>query len=89
MAWALIASQQESTEVDLAKARAEAQELYSAGEKRWGTDESTFNRVSRAFHTICSFKLTTTRSSACAPSPSFGLHPGTVSSSAHVWQRNL
>ena len=35
----------ESTEVDMAKAKREAEELYKAGEKRWGTDESKFNQV--------------------------------------------
>ncbi|GFO02310.1 Annexin [Plakobranchus ocellatus] len=30
---------------DQAKAKNEAQQLYKAGEKRWGTDEETFNRI--------------------------------------------
>ena len=37
--------QQENVEVDWAKAKKEAEELYAAGEKRWGTDESMFNKV--------------------------------------------
>ena len=32
-------------EVDWAKAQKEAQDLYKAGEKKWGTDESRFNVV--------------------------------------------
>lgn len=35
----------ESTTVDMEKAKREAEELYKAGEKRWGTEESTFNRI--------------------------------------------
>jgi len=35
----------ENTDVDLAKAKKEAQEIYAAGEKRWGTDESKFNKI--------------------------------------------
>ena len=31
--------------VDMAKATREAQELYQAGEKKWGTDESKFNQI--------------------------------------------
>ena len=30
---------------DMDKARIEAQQLNKAGEKRWGTDEETFNRI--------------------------------------------
>lgn len=35
----------EASAVDYAKAKAEAEELYKAGEKRWGTDESKFNQI--------------------------------------------
>ena len=31
--------------VDMAKATREAQELFQAGEKKWGTDESKFNQI--------------------------------------------
>lgn len=31
--------------MDMEKARREAQELYQAGEKKWGTDESKFNQI--------------------------------------------
>lgn len=31
--------------MDQAKAHKEAEELYKAGEKKWGTDESKFNQV--------------------------------------------
>lgn len=38
-------------EVDVNMARKDAQDLYEAGAKRWGTDESTFNKIlcSRSF----------------------------------------
>ncbi|XP_078660364.1 annexin A5-like isoform X3 [Branchiostoma floridae x Branchiostoma belcheri] len=35
----------ESTTVDTAQAQKEAKELYEAGEKKWGTDESKFNAI--------------------------------------------
>jgi annexin A7/11 len=35
----------ENTVVDQALAKQEAKELYSAGEKKWGTDESKFNQI--------------------------------------------
>lgn len=39
------ANRYESTTVDEAKALKEAQQIYAAGEKKWGTDESVFNKV--------------------------------------------
>ena len=38
-------AREENTAVDQAKASREAQELYQAGEKKWGTDESKFNQI--------------------------------------------
>ena len=38
-------AREENAEVDIAKAKREAQELYQAGEKKWGTDESKFNQI--------------------------------------------
>jgi len=35
----------ETTKVDMAKAKKEAEDIFKAGEKRWGTDESIFNKV--------------------------------------------
>jgi len=39
------ANRDESSTVDMAKAQKEAQDLYQAGEKKWGTDESRFNVI--------------------------------------------
>jgi annexin A7/11 len=39
------ANRDESGTVDMAKATKEAGELFQAGEKKWGTDESRFNVV--------------------------------------------
>ena len=39
------ASREENAAVDMAKAKSEAQQLYQAGEKKWGTDESKFNQI--------------------------------------------
>lgn len=36
---------EEIATVDMAKATQEANELYQAGEKKWGTDESKFNQI--------------------------------------------
>ena len=38
-------AREEHAAVDMAKAKAEAQQLYQAGEKKWGTDESKFNQI--------------------------------------------
>merc|ERR1712154_716341 len=39
------ANRDESTTVDLEKAKKEAKDLWEAGEKNWGTDESRFNVI--------------------------------------------
>ncbi|XP_064389782.1 annexin A4-like [Halichondria panicea] len=38
-------AREENTTADMEKAKREAGELYSAGEKKWGTDESKFNHI--------------------------------------------
>ena len=38
-------AREEGVAVDMAKATKEAQELYAAGEKKLGTDESKFNHI--------------------------------------------
>ena len=38
-------AREESDVVDADKAEREARELYEAGEKQWGTDESKFNQI--------------------------------------------
>ena len=38
-------AREENARVDMEKARREAMELYQAGEKKWGTDESKFNQI--------------------------------------------
>ena len=38
-------AREENATVDMARATREAQELYSAGEKKLGTDESKFNEI--------------------------------------------
>ncbi|KAH9504009.1 Annexin A7, partial [Bulinus truncatus] len=40
-----VGGRQENQAVDMNKARTDAQRLYEAGEKRWGTDENTFNMI--------------------------------------------
>lgn len=42
---AIQGNRNETTKVDMAKAKKEAEDIYKAGEKRWGTDESIFNKV--------------------------------------------
>jgi annexin A7/11 len=38
-------AREENRTVDMEKAKREAMELYQAGEKKWGTDESKFNQI--------------------------------------------
>jgi len=42
---AIQGNRKEDVPVDMAKAKKEAAEIYAAGEKKWGTDESIFNKV--------------------------------------------
>ena len=39
------ANRSDSTDVDRNKAKQDAKDLYQAGEKKWGTDESKFNQI--------------------------------------------
>ena len=43
--WFLQGARNESSGVDMGSATADAQALYKAGEKRWGTDEAMFNKI--------------------------------------------
>lgn len=38
-------AREDNAQVDMEKAKREATELYQAGEKKWGTDESKFNQI--------------------------------------------
>ncbi|CAG5117720.1 unnamed protein product [Candidula unifasciata] len=40
-----VGGRQENLPVDINKARADAQRLYQDGQRRWGTDENTFNMI--------------------------------------------
>ncbi|KAK7507992.1 hypothetical protein BaRGS_00000957 [Batillaria attramentaria] len=40
-----VGGRQETQPLDLQKAQTDAQRVYQAGERRWGTDENTFNMV--------------------------------------------
>ncbi|PVD38915.1 hypothetical protein C0Q70_01540 [Pomacea canaliculata] len=40
-----VGGRMENQPVDMQKAQADAQKVYNAGERRWGTDENTFNMV--------------------------------------------
>ena len=41
----LMANRSENTNPNIAECEAEAKQLYEAGEKKWGTDESVFNKI--------------------------------------------